>query len=288
MAYGIGGSRYRGEQARGRGEVPGAADQDGHEPLHPLHALRALHDRGGGRRGAGRHRPRRGHGDHHLPRARHDVGAVRQRRTTCARSARSRTGPGPSSTGPGSCARPRSIDVMDARGLGHPRRRARPRGAAHPAAQQRCRERGVDLRQDALRRRRAAHAAARPALRPQERPAGAGELGRGAARWSPTSSRRPSRSASAPSPATWRAPRRCSRSRTCSRGSASRNLDCRQDGAKLDPRLGPRQLSVQHRPSRASSGPTRSCSSAPIRASRRPCSTRASASAGARAGCRSA
>ena len=88
MAYGIGGSRYRGEQARGRGEVPGAAHQDGHEPLHPVHALRALHDRGGGRRGAGRHRPRRGHGDHHLPRARHDVGAVRQRRSTCARSAR--------------------------------------------------------------------------------------------------------------------------------------------------------------------------------------------------------
>ena len=79
MAYGVGGSRYRGEQARGRGEVPRPADQDRHEPLHPLHALRALHDRGRGRRGAGRHRPRRGHGDHHLPRARHDVGAVGQR-----------------------------------------------------------------------------------------------------------------------------------------------------------------------------------------------------------------
>ena len=35
-------------------------------------------------------------------------------------------------------------------GLGHPRRCARSRGAAHPAAQQRRRERGVDLRQDAL------------------------------------------------------------------------------------------------------------------------------------------
>ena len=65
-------------------------------------------------------------------------------------------------------------------GLQHPRRCARPRGAAHPAAQQRCRERGVDLRQDALRGRRTADPAPRPALHPQERPAGAGELGRGA------------------------------------------------------------------------------------------------------------
>ena len=56
----------------------------------------------------------------------------------------------------------------------------------------------------------------------------------------------PSRSGSAPSPATWRAPRRCSRSRTCWRGSARSNIDCRQDGAKLDPTLGRAQLSVQH------------------------------------------
>ena len=35
--------------------------------------------------------------------------------------------------------------------LGHPRRRPRPRGDAHPAARQRSGERGVDLRQDPLR-----------------------------------------------------------------------------------------------------------------------------------------
>ena len=42
-----------------------------------------------------------------------------------------------------------SIDVMDARRLGDPRRYPRPRGHAHPAAPQRGRERGVDFRQDA-------------------------------------------------------------------------------------------------------------------------------------------
>ena len=67
------------EQARRRREVHRPADQDDHEPVHPLHALRPLHDRSGGRRGAGRDRPRRGHGDHHLPRSRHALGAVGQR-----------------------------------------------------------------------------------------------------------------------------------------------------------------------------------------------------------------
>ena len=60
-----------------------------------------------------------------------------------------------------------SIDVMDALGSRDPRRYARARGDAHPAARQRGRERGVDFRQDAPRRRRLAHAAARPALYPR-------------------------------------------------------------------------------------------------------------------------
>ena len=51
-----------------------------------------------------------------------------------------------------------SIDVMDARRLGDPGRYPRPRGDAHPAARQRGGERGMDLRQDAPRRRRPAHA----------------------------------------------------------------------------------------------------------------------------------
>ena len=60
-----------------------------------------------------------------------------------------------------------SIDVMDALGSRDPRRHARPRGDAHPAARQRGRERGMDFRQDAPCRRRPAHAAARSALHPR-------------------------------------------------------------------------------------------------------------------------
>ena len=52
--------------------------------------------------------------------------------------------------------------------LGDPRRLARPRSHAHPAARQRGDERGVDLRQDAPRRRRPEDAAARPALRARD------------------------------------------------------------------------------------------------------------------------
>ena len=69
----------RRQQARGGGQISRAADRNLYDPLHPLHALHPLHDRGCRRRGARRHRPRRGHGDHHLSRARHDVGALRQR-----------------------------------------------------------------------------------------------------------------------------------------------------------------------------------------------------------------
>ena len=63
--------------------------------------------------------------------------------------------------------------------LGDPRRYARPRGDAHPAARQRRRERGMDFRQDPPRRRRLAHPAARPALCPRQRPADAGVVAAG-------------------------------------------------------------------------------------------------------------
>ena len=63
--------------------------------------------------------------------------------------------------------------------LGDPHRHPRPRGDAHPAARQRRRERGVDFRQDPPRGRRAAHAAARPALHPRGRPAAPGHLAGG-------------------------------------------------------------------------------------------------------------
>src|SRR6266550_399724 len=42
---------FQGEQARGRGQVCRRSRQDHHEPLHSLHALCAVHDRGGGRAG---------------------------------------------------------------------------------------------------------------------------------------------------------------------------------------------------------------------------------------------
>src|ERR1041384_7234452 len=57
-----------------------------------------------------------------------------------------------------------SVDVMDGVGSATPGRPPRPGGDAPPAAHQRGGERGVDPRQDPPRRRRPAHAAARPAL----------------------------------------------------------------------------------------------------------------------------
>src|SRR5271165_6404439 len=57
------------------------------------------------------------------------------------------------------------VDRRDGRDrLGDPRRFPGTRSHAHSSAPQRRRERGVDLRQDAARRRRPAGAAARPAL----------------------------------------------------------------------------------------------------------------------------
>ena len=59
------------------------------------------------------------------------------------------------------------------------------------------------------------------------------------------------------------------------------NLDCRQDGSVLDPKWG-RASYLFNAPLPGSTMPTRSFWSAPIRAARRRCSTRASANAGAR------
>ena len=65
------------KQARGRGQVHRSAGEDADEPLHSLHALRPLHDRGGRRRGTRCHRSRRGYGDHHLSRGRDDAASFR-------------------------------------------------------------------------------------------------------------------------------------------------------------------------------------------------------------------
>ena len=114
----------------------------------------------------GRDRPRRGHADHHLSRA--GVTSELQGNVIdlCPVGALT-SKPYAFAARPWELTKTQSIDVMDARRLEHPGRRPRPRGDAHPAAHQRRRERGVDLRQDAPRRRRAAHAAARPAVYPR-------------------------------------------------------------------------------------------------------------------------
>jgi NADH-quinone oxidoreductase subunit G len=144
--------------------------------------------------------------------------------------------PGRSSIAPGSCARP-SRSTSWTRRIEHPRRCAGPRGAAHPAAQQRCRERGVDLRQDALRGRRLADPAPRPALHPPQRQARA----RG---WDEALAvvagklkvAKPERIGAI-------AGDLAGAEEMFALGDlfvrlGSRNFDCRQDGAKLDPRLG--------------------------------------------------
>ena len=131
-----------------------------------------------------------------------------------------------------------SIDVMDAVGSQHPRRCARPRGAAHPAAQQRRRERGVDLRQDALRGGRAADAAARPALHPQGRHGWSRRAG--TRRWRLVAGKL---KAAKPERIGAIAGDLAGAEEMFALGDlfvrlGSRNFDCRQDGAKLDPRLG--------------------------------------------------
>ena len=66
-------------QARGAGREPRPADRHRHDPLHPLHALRALH-RGDRRHpGTGHDRPRRAHEGAHLHREHRRSRAVRQR-----------------------------------------------------------------------------------------------------------------------------------------------------------------------------------------------------------------
>ena len=104
------------------------------------------------------------------------------------------------------------FDRRDGRArLQHPRRCARQGSDAHPAADERAGERGVDLRQDAPLRGRPRRAAPRPALHARDgrlRPATWQEAFAAIAD-ARRERRRPS--GSAPSPATSRASRRCSR-----------------------------------------------------------------------------
>ncbi len=201
------------EQARGRGQVYRPAGQDDHDALHPLHALRPLHD------GSGRHfrtrpdRPRRGRRDHHLSRTGDDLGTAGQ----CHRSLPgwgAHLSPIRIPCPPVGTVEDR-IDRRDGRRrVGDPRRYARPRGHARHAARQRGGERGVDLRQDPLHLGRTAHPASRPALcARQGRAADAGVLDRRLRRDQGRGVGQEGRRRSARSPAISPASRKCSRSR---------------------------------------------------------------------------
>ena len=231
------------EQARGRGQISRRAGQDLDEPLHPVHALCALCHRSGGRARARRHRPRRGHGDHHLSRTGDDVGIAGQRgrylsgrradvEALCVRGA---------ALG----AQQDGIDRRHGRArLRHPHRHPRPRGDADFAAHQRGHQRGVDFRQDAPRGRWLAHAAARSALCARERQAAPGDLERGV-----QGDRRQSRARQ--SQAHGRAGRRSRRGRGdfCAQGfdDAARREQSRLPAGRLGARsqMGQGELSVQ-------------------------------------------
>ena len=124
------------EQARGRRQIYGPAGQDHHDPLHPVHPLRALRHRSGGRARSGRHRPRRGHGDHHL-----SGKGVRQRTVRqCGRSV-----PGGRADQQALCLQRAALGIAQDRKhrcdgcarLQHPRRHARAAGDARAAAPER-------------------------------------------------------------------------------------------------------------------------------------------------------
>ena len=150
MGYGMRRLPLRREQARGRREVHGAADQDDDDPLHPVHALRALHDRSRRRRRSaliGRGEDMEittylEHGD--------ALGNERQRRRSVPGRRADAQALGLQLPAVGA-EEDRDHRRDGRRRLHDPRRRARRRGHARAAAQQRGRERGVDLRQDAPR-----------------------------------------------------------------------------------------------------------------------------------------
>ncbi len=169
-----------------------------------------------------------------------------------------------------------SIDVMDAVGSAIRVDTRGSRGHAHPAAQQRRRERGVDLGQDAPRRRRAA-----------ARSVSTGPTSARTAGSSPQAgTRRSRRRRGEAQVGTSRAHRR-HRGRPCRRrGDVRAQGPLRAAGreeastaartAQARSRARARELRLQFRRSRASIRPTPSCSSAPIRASRRQSSMPAS------------
>ena len=262
-------------------------------PLISTHMTRCIHctrcirflDRGGRGRGAGCGPPRRAHGDHDLDREGADLGALGQHHRPlpggCPELQALRV------PGPDLGAAQDRIGRRARRGRQqHPRRRPRQRGDAGPAAPQRGRERGVDLRQDPLLLRRPearAGSTCRWSSGPAScsRPAGATRSPR-SRRGSTASTAARSRSSSA----TWSTARPWCWSASWPQRLGTPHVDCRQDGAKLDAGA-PRRATCSTRRSPASSRPTPACWSAPTRAGRRRSSTPGCASAGGPAASRS-
>ena len=118
MAYGVDASRFHENKRAVEDKYLGAAGQDLDEPLHPVHALRPLRDRGRGRAGARRHRPRRGHGDHHLSRSRRMTSELQGNVVDLCPVGALTSKPYAFAARPWELTKTESIDVMDALGCG--------------------------------------------------------------------------------------------------------------------------------------------------------------------------
>ena len=127
-----------------------------------------------------------------------------------------------------------SVDVFDALGANIRVDVRGNVGDARPAAAERRRERGVDLRQDAPRDRRPALPAPRPAVCPQGRQAASKRPGTRRSAPSPPSSRASTARRSPPSSATSAMPKSMVALKDLMAALGSPNVDCRQDGSKLE------------------------------------------------------
>ena len=117
MGYGRDRSRFNENKRAVEDKYMGPLVKTDHDPLHPVHPLRALHHRSRGVPDMGAIGRGEDIGDHHLSGKRHALGIAGQcgrpvpgRRADCRKSSM------PSMRGPGSCSKTESIDVMDALG----------------------------------------------------------------------------------------------------------------------------------------------------------------------------
>ncbi len=169
------------EQARGRRKEHGPDGQDVHDALHPVHALRPLHHRSGGRAGHRHDLARRKRRDHDLSGKEHRQRTVGQRQRPVP-GGRPDAPPVAVSLPPLGAEEDRDHRCDGRARLEHPRRLARRRGHARPAARERGHQRGVAVGQEPLRRRRPASASSGPPVGARKRQAACGFVGRGAER----------------------------------------------------------------------------------------------------------